>query len=153
MRLLLLNVLLVLIVGSCGEKNQLPKGILPKPKMREVMWDIVRAEEFLNSFVMYRDTGIDKAAIAKLWYDKVYKIHGISEADFEKSYSYYKDHDLLKEVLDSLAKKAPPAQPVKDTTLKRDTLKTTDTVSMFGRKRLLDTLKKKRILKKISNPS
>jgi hypothetical protein len=116
------------------------------------MWDIVRAEEFLNSFVVYRDTGIDKAAESQKWYEKVYRIHKISRSDFEKSYAYYKDHDLLKEVFDSLAKKPAPAQPGEEGNPAKDSLKKADTVSLFNKSILLDTLKRKRILKKMANP-
>jgi hypothetical protein len=151
MRLSLLCCFLVLFSWACADRNKMPKDILPKVKMTEVMWDIVRAEEFLNSFVIYRDTGVDKAAEANKWYDKVYQIHQITRKDFERSYAYYKDHDLLKDVLDSLARKSPPKEKTQDTaTITRDTLNIpADTASVFRKKFLLDTLRKKSILKKI----
>lgn len=131
----------------------MPKEVLPKKKMQEVMWDMIRAGEFLNSFV-YKDTSIDKVAESQKWYSKIYQLHKITKTDFDKSYAYYEAHPvLMKELLDSLSKKQvqpkiPPgqgAQP-KDSLNKKDS-------SIFNnkRKRIIDTLNRKRILKKISN--
>jgi hypothetical protein len=134
--------------------------------MQDVMWDIVRAEEFLNGYVIYRDTSIDKIAEAKKWYDKIYQLHKITKKDFDKSYAYYNGHpDLMKQILDSLSKKTPPHAPgqasskttdtlvKKDTLVKRDILIKKDTLLKIDRrKRMFDTLNKKRILKKIPAP-
>ncbi|HKO82508.1 MAG TPA: hypothetical protein VJU78_18995, partial [Chitinophagaceae bacterium] len=54
---------------ACSDKSEIPKGILSRKKMQEVMWDIIRAEEFLNGFVVYKDTGIDRIAESKKWYE------------------------------------------------------------------------------------
>ncbi|HKZ65001.1 MAG TPA: hypothetical protein VJ111_01530, partial [Chitinophagaceae bacterium] len=62
MRKLVLIFLSFSFLLSCSDKNKLPKGVLPKQKMQEVMWDMIRTGEFLNSFVLYKDTAIDKVA-------------------------------------------------------------------------------------------
>ena len=144
---------------SCWDKSELPEGILPRQKMQEVIWDIIRAEEFLNGFIIYRDTSIDKIAESKKWYDKIYQLHKITKKDFDKSYAYYKDHPvLMKQILDSLSKKPlanPPGQASKaskDTLSKKDTLFISkDTFSISNkRKRIFDTLSRKKMRKKIS---
>jgi len=154
MRKLLLIFLISPFAFACLDKNELPKGILHRQKMEDVMWDIIRAEEFLNGFVIYRDTSIDKIAESKKWYDKIYQLHKITKKDFDASYTYYKDHPvLMKQILDSLSKKTPVNPPgqasaaAKDTLIKKDTL-----VKIDKQKRIFDTLNRKRILKKISAP-
>lgn len=154
MRKLLLIFLISLFALACSDKNELPDGILPRQKMQDVMWDIIRAEEFLNGFVIYRDTSIDKIAESKKWYDKVYQLHKITKKDFDKSYAYYKDHPvLMKQILDSLSKKTPANPPGQASSTVKDALSKKDTLTISNkRKRILDTLNRKRILKKISAP-
>ncbi len=151
MRNLFWTLLIFLLVSSCADKDEMPKDVLSQQKMEAVLWDIIRAEEFLNSYVIYRDTGADRATESQKWYDKVYQLHKITRKDFDKSYAYYKDHPvLLKQILDSLSKKQPPAPPGQALQPPKDTLNKKDTFSIFNKKRLLDTLNRKRILKKIS---
>ncbi len=123
MRKLLLIFLISRFAFACSDKNELPKGILPRQKMQDVMWDIIRAEEFLNGFVIYKDTSIDKIAESKKWYDKIYQLHKITKKDFDKSYAYYKDHPvLMKQILDSLSKKTPVNPPGQASPTVKDTL-------------------------------
>ena len=49
---LFLILLLLPFVFACSNKNDLPEGILPPPKMQEVMWDMIRAGEFLNALYL-----------------------------------------------------------------------------------------------------
>jgi len=132
----------------------MPKGVLPKKKMQEVMWDMIRAGEFLNSYV-YKDTSIDKVAESQKWYSKIYQLHKITKTDFDKSYAYYQAHPvLMKELLDSLSKKQaqPKIPPGQGTQASKDSLNKKDSsTSDNKRKRIIDTLNRKRILKKISN--
>ncbi|MGZ8557904.1 MAG: DUF4296 domain-containing protein [Chitinophagaceae bacterium] len=145
-------ILLILsFVLACSNKNDLPEGILPPPKMQEVMWDMIRAGEFLNGFVFSRDSSIDKPAVSQKWYIKIYQVHKISKTVFDKSYAYYQEHPLLmKSLMDSLSKKQvpfkPPVQisaPVKDSVIKKLTLP-----SIEQKKKIIDSLKRRRILKK-----
>lgn len=154
MRKLLLIFFISPLILACSDKNELPKGILPKQKMQDVIWDIIRAEEFLNGFVIYKDTSIDKAAETKKWYDKIYQLHKITKKDFDRSYAYYKGHPvLMKEMLDSLSKRTPVNPPGQASPTSKDTANKKDTVSIGDkRKRIFDTLNRKRILKKISAP-
>lgn len=91
---------------SCSDKNKLPKDILPREKMEAVLWDMLRAGEFLDGFVFNKDTAVDKVAESEKWYDKIYQLHSISKEQFKKSFAYYKDNlTVLKPILDSLSKK------------------------------------------------
>jgi len=155
MRKLFLIFLILSFLFSCSDKNKIPKGVLPKKKMQEVMWDMIRAGEFLNSFVLYKDTSIDKVAESQKWYNKIYQLHKITKRDFDRSYAYYQAHPvLMKELLDSLSKKQaqPKIPPGQGTQASKDSLNKKDSsTSDNKRKRIIDTLNRKRILKKISN--
>lgn len=98
---------------SCAD--DIPKDIMPQKKMQAVLWDMMNTGEFLNTYVLYKDTATNKNAESQKWYNKVYKMHAITKADFDKSYDYYTSHPaLIKEILDSLAKKPQPViKPVK----------------------------------------
>jgi hypothetical protein len=71
--------------------------------MQWVLWDMIRADEFLNSYVLSRDTSLDKKTEREHLYGKVFGVHKISAEEFEKSFSFYRSHpDFLKNMLDSL---------------------------------------------------
>jgi len=131
MKRLLFLFLPLLILNSCKSKDQTPKGILPKEKMQEVLWSMIVAGEFLNGYVLIRDS-VDKVAESSKVYGQVFQVHHITREEFDKSYSYYRDHpDLMRVILDSLVKKqtyTPGAfqrrgdsvlrRPLKDTAIK-----------------------------------
>ena len=105
--------LLSFFTWACSDKDKLPPGVLPKQQMREVMWDMIRAGEFLNGFVFNKDSTLSKTDISQKWFDKVYQLHKITKADFEKSYAYYNGRPaLMKEMLDSLGKRQVYVRPV-----------------------------------------
>ena len=90
---------------SCKDKNQIPKGVLPEEKMQEVMWSMIYAGEFLNAYVLNKDS-VDKVAESSRIYGQVFQVHHITREEFDKSYSYYREHpELMKVILDSLSKK------------------------------------------------
>lgn len=136
--------LLLLLAGitACSDKNKLPKDVLPQPKMKAVMWDMIRAGDFLNNYVFYRDTAVDKIAESRKWNEKIFQIHHITREQFNKSYDYYQRHpQLMKTVMDSISKikvEAPPAPPV--TTFPKDSLAV---------KKRLDSLKRVRRINRV----
>ena len=90
---------------SCKDKNQLPHGVLPKEKMQEVLWSMIYAGEFLNAYVLNKDS-VDRVAESSKIYGQVFQVHHITKEEFDKSYSYYREHpELMKVLLDSLNKK------------------------------------------------
>jgi hypothetical protein len=90
---------------SCTDKNEIPKDILPKEKMQAVLWSMISAGEFLNSYILSKDS-VDKVAESSKIYGQVFQVHHITKEEFDKSYLYYREHpDLMKVVLDSLSKK------------------------------------------------
>ncbi len=154
MRNFFLSFLILSFLLSCSDKNKLPKGVLPKQKMQEVMWDMIRAGEFLNGFVLYKDTAIDKVAVSQKWYNKVYQLYKITKTDFDRSYAYYQDHPvLMKELLDSLSKKQVPVKPaIQDSTAIKDSIKKRIFPAINDTQRkIIDSLRKRKIMKRKKN--
>ena len=90
---------------SCTDKNKIPEDILPKEKMQAVLWSMISAGEFLNAYILNKDS-VDKVAESSKIYGQVFQVHHITKEEFDKSYLYYREHpDLMKVVLDSLSKK------------------------------------------------
>jgi hypothetical protein len=154
MKKLLLIFFVIIVVTGCADRTKLPEGILPKQKMREVMWDMFRAGEYLNSFVYYKDSTIDKAALSQKWYDKIYALHKTSKAQFEKSYTYYEQHPvLMKELLDSLSRKqvTNPESYGQSSSGFADTTKKKTIQLNESRRKIIDSLGKMRLQRKPLN--
>jgi hypothetical protein len=111
-------ILYLVFIVACSEQR--PADVLPEDKMREVMWDMIKAGEFLDGYVFGRDSIKNKAALATDWNNKVYELHRITKDQFDKSYTYYKGHPaLMKGILDSLGKRnAPVPVTATDSTVK-----------------------------------
>lgn len=90
---------------ACGGKGGVPSDVLPQEKMQAVMWDMIRSGDFLNNFVFYRDTGVNKVAETRKWQDKIFEMHGITREQFKRSYTYYQQQPLMmKTMMDSISK-------------------------------------------------
>lgn len=98
---LILTVLITGFLISCSDKPA--KGILDKPQMQSMIWDMMLADEFATGY-LYNDTAlILKDERLKLYKD-VFRIHNVSQKNFTDSYRYYSARpDLMKELFDSLA--------------------------------------------------
>ena len=118
MKRLLFLLLPLFIMNSCKNNEQVPKNILPGEKMQEVLWSMIMAGEFLNGYVLIRDS-VDRVAESSKVYSQVFQVHQITREQFDKSYKYYREHPLLMRViLDSLVKKqtyAPRTPPTPST--------------------------------------
>jgi hypothetical protein len=137
---------------ACSDKDKLPKGVLPVSQMKEVMWDMIRAGELLDGVAFVKDSS-NKAAVSQQWFNKIYELHKIKKEQFEKSYSFYKEHPrLMKEILDSLAKKQVSYQPSPVAPVpsfdslgrNKNLLPARDSI----RKAAIDSLRRKKMIKK-----
>jgi hypothetical protein len=98
------------ILTGCKSKNKIPTGILPQKKMQAVLWDMMRADQFLADFVLKKDSGLDKKTESMKLYKEVFAIHQISKEQFRESFSFFKSRpELFKVIMDSLS------QPKKET--------------------------------------
>ncbi len=85
--------------------------------MQSVLWDVMRADEFII-YQATKDSTFNRRKESIELYKHVLDTHNITEEDFKKSMNFYqKRPDLLKIVLDSLQKKADRINiPTADTT-------------------------------------
>jgi len=103
MRIFAIFILAVMLMMSCGSKNKLPSDILPREKMQAVLWDIMRADQFVSDYLVSKNPGINKNAETFKYYQQIFSLHKITEEQFKHSFDYYRDHpDLLKQVMDSI---------------------------------------------------
>lgn len=96
---------LVLYVVSCTDKDKIPSGVLPKDKMEKVLWDMIQAERYRETFV--RDSANDLKKETFKLYAQVFEIHQISKDEFVKSYKFYMSRpDIARAMFDTLATRA-----------------------------------------------
>jgi hypothetical protein len=100
MRRTLINFLL-LVLASCSS-SPVPKGILTPDKMQQVMYDLIRIDEFINGFVI-KDTLVDIKKKRSELYEEAFKVNKTTRKEFFLSYKYYQQHpDIQKGLYDSL---------------------------------------------------
>jgi len=96
---------LVWCLISCTDKDKIPAGVLPKDKMQKVLWDVIQAERYRETFI--RDSSKDLKAETFKLYAQVFEIHKVSKDEFVKSYKFYMSRpDIARDMFDSLASKA-----------------------------------------------
>lgn len=116
MRTRLFIICCLFIIAGCKNKNRIPAGIIPQKKMQAIVWDMMRADQFLTDFVLIKDTILDKRTERTRLYSQVFAIHQISKEQYEESFSFYKTHPaLFKIIMDSLShpKTEAPTEMVK----------------------------------------
>lgn len=132
MRNLLWIVFLLFISPGCKNKDGIPSTILPPQKMQMVLWDMMRADQFLNDYVINKDTSLKKIPESLKYYQQIFAIHKINKEQFQQSLSFYQSHPvLLKSLMDSISnfrsdtlkQPAKPdtvsSNPVQDTSIKK----------------------------------
>ena len=98
-------VILLLVFAACTNNNKIPDGIIPKRKMEDILWDMIRTDRFANQFLV-QDSVKRKQKTFEL-YENVFHIHHISREDFLKSYKFYLGRpDITKVMFDSISVRA-----------------------------------------------
>lgn len=98
----LLFITLILLTFGCIQDKKLPKDIIPQNEMRKIMWDLMRADAYVATFIMKDSTRNQKSESAIL-YEKIFDIHSTSREAFKKSLAFYESRpDLFKAISDSL---------------------------------------------------
>ena len=106
----------LIIITGCKNKNRIPADIIPQRKMQSMLWDMMRADQFLSDFVLYKDSGLDKRTESINLYRQVFTIHQVTKERFAESFSFYKTHPaLFKVIMDSLSqpKSEAPTEMIK----------------------------------------
>lgn len=71
--------------------------------MVSVVWDLLRADEFLSAYVLPKDTSLNKKDESARYYEEIFKLHQTNKKTFQKSFTFYQSHPtLMKQLLDSL---------------------------------------------------
>lgn len=97
-----------LTTGCSG--NKVPSGIIHPHEMGNILFEISMAEEFVNTYVS-KDTTKNREMEIQKEYQKIFLLHKITKAQFEKSYDYYRAHtDVFKTMMDSLNARAQRAR-------------------------------------------
>jgi|688.fasta_scaffold00585_53 hypothetical protein len=95
---------LLALLFACNSKNNSNKDqqIIPINQMREIVWDMLKADEYYIRISAI--DSLDKTQTGNLkLYDQVFKAYGISKKQFYNSYQYYQAHPaLFKTLIDSV---------------------------------------------------
>ncbi len=91
---------MLFLLLSCGSSAK--KDILPVNSMKQVVWDMMKADEWFAKTNM-KDTLAKKKREDIRLYEQVFTVHHITREQFYTSYRYYETHpESLKELLDSV---------------------------------------------------
>jgi hypothetical protein len=112
-------ILLTIFICSCSGDAP-PKDVMLPEKMEEVLYDIIRTDEWVD-FAVLQDSTFRKFSKRTALYDSVFRLHSINKEDYRKSIAFYQTRpDLLKEIFAGLRTKSDTAiKPVKVDTLRK----------------------------------
>lgn len=95
----ILVIFVILFLFACKDS---PYGIIDKIEMKNILWDVLRADA-LSQEIVRTDSSKSAARESALLTQKVFSIHHVTEKKFQKSYSYYIAHpDILNAMFDSI---------------------------------------------------
>lgn len=95
------------LLNSCESRDQ-PRGILPAEKMEAVIYDMMRADQFLGDFVLNSDSTLSREQESMNYYREILALHKIDQETFRESFYYYRARPgLLREIMDSIQKRDP----------------------------------------------
>jgi len=90
------------LMPACRGKYNIPRRILSPDKMQSVLWDMVKADQYLKNYSVITDSSAKLKESLNL-YQQVFRIHNISKEKFRQSFAYYRIHpNILNIVLDSI---------------------------------------------------
>jgi hypothetical protein len=89
--------IIISFFAACSS-DKLPKNIVEPEKMKLIVWDMLKADEYVMNKVG-QDSGKTTKQRLNEMYNKVYSIHHISQDEFHNSYNYYEQHPQLHKVL------------------------------------------------------
>ena len=96
---------IIFLFFSCSNRDKVPDKVLTPKKMQSVLWDMLRIDQFVITYVA-KDTVLNKKQESIKLYEQVFRIHKISKEQFQKSLDFYQGRpDLLKVMLDSIVNK------------------------------------------------
>lgn len=92
----------LLLISSCSNKDDIPQNVLPQKKMQQLLWDVMRADE-LVTYSITADSSINHFAKSTELYSRIFNLHKTTNEVFVRSLTFYQNHPhLLQPILDSL---------------------------------------------------
>lgn len=120
----IIAVCLVLLITACGEADKVPKDVLSKEKMRDVLLDMNLADAYSGitdedqANLLVHDS-IRKQRV-KVYYRQILDLHKLTPEEFNHSYAYYEAHpNKFKEVYDMMFTSVSNDKNMLDINLKR----------------------------------
>lgn len=93
----LLCLMVMGLAVSCGRSK-----VLEEDRMKKVMWDLIRVDEFAVNYLQ-RDTTVDVKAKTKDLYAQVFSMHQTTQEQFLESLKHYKARpSSMQRLMDSL---------------------------------------------------
>ncbi len=103
MRAVCILLIVICVAAGCKRRDKIPADVIPPDKMEKVLWDMIRADEFVAGFILPNDSTKIKKTESIALYEKVFRIHRISKEEFQRSFSYYRSKpSVLRTLTDSL---------------------------------------------------
>lgn len=121
--------LLVLLLTLACNQRSTPENLLSRDKMEDVLWDMMRADLFINNYMVIKDANLNKQQQGIEFYTQILKLHHVSQEQFRTSFEYYRSRpDEIKILMDSLSHRNDTAMMSKPTkTPAADSLPKSDT--------------------------
>jgi len=95
-------IIIPLILGSCFSVQKRPADIIKPEKMKDILWDVMRAQTLAQQTSL-KDSSISMPVEINLLSKKIFKIHKVDSSHFVESYNWYVKHpEALKVIFDSL---------------------------------------------------
>lgn len=108
--------ILLLFLFSCNNKPAAPDNLLSRDKMEDVLWDLMRADLFINNYMVIKDPDLDKKKKGIELYTRILKLHNVSQEQFNASFTFYRSQpDEMKVLLDSISRRTDTAYMHKPT--------------------------------------
>jgi hypothetical protein len=90
------------VFAGCSQKNKIPNGILSQQEMHDVIWDMMRADQYFSLFSIIKDS-VNRTKEITTMYEQIFRLHSTNQSVFKKSISFYQSRpDLFKVISDSL---------------------------------------------------
>ena len=87
----------LLLAVACST-NELPVNIIPPKEMKTLVFDLMKADTYVNNYVL-KDTFLKSKSQHIKMYEQVFLIHKTTKKDFYNSLSYYQQHPRLNKAL------------------------------------------------------
>jgi len=95
--------LLTSFILSCNRENHIPKHIIEAERMRELLWDMARADAYVTGFAGKNDSSFNRIKETVNIYRQIFQIHKTNREEFKKSLEWYQGHPvIMRPLLDSL---------------------------------------------------